>query len=125
MILKIAKPRTARLEKVMRIVSGHVGTEIISAPDKKQEARLLSGFLSLPLGYSPGSYLEKRHENPWPSIWSFMDFRGFLLAGLSLATRDTRAPAEDQEKISVFNIIDGLFAKKRLKDSLTNALGNV
>jgi hypothetical protein len=32
---------------------------------------------------------------------------------------------DDQEKASLFNIIDSLFAKKRLKDSLTNALGSV
>jgi transcriptional regulator with XRE-family HTH domain len=32
---------------------------------------------------------------------------------------------DDQEKASLFNIIDGLFAKKRLKDSLSSALGGV
>jgi transcriptional regulator with XRE-family HTH domain len=32
---------------------------------------------------------------------------------------------DDQEKASIFNIIDGLFAKKRLKDSLSSALGSV
>jgi hypothetical protein len=32
---------------------------------------------------------------------------------------------DDQEKNSLFNIIDGLFAKKRLKDSLSNALSGV
>jgi transcriptional regulator with XRE-family HTH domain len=32
---------------------------------------------------------------------------------------------DDQEKNSLFNIIDGLFAKKRLKDSLSSALSGV
>ena len=32
---------------------------------------------------------------------------------------------DDQEKTSLFNIIDSLFAKKRLRDSLTSALGTV
>jgi hypothetical protein len=32
---------------------------------------------------------------------------------------------DDQEKNSLFNIIDGLFAKKRLKDSLSHALNGV
>jgi transcriptional regulator with XRE-family HTH domain len=32
---------------------------------------------------------------------------------------------DDQEKASLFNIIDGLFAKKRLKDSLSSALSGV
>jgi transcriptional regulator with XRE-family HTH domain len=29
---------------------------------------------------------------------------------------------DDKEKNSIFNIVDGLFAKKKLKDTLTNAL---
>ncbi len=29
---------------------------------------------------------------------------------------------DDKEKVSIYNIIDGLFAKKKLKDTLSNAI---